>query len=97
MLTDPIARWSMSAACYDSRPPLLLRFERDRPAMAGNCVTYVQLWALVRSDESSRSEESAVIGTLLIIWLGLVPAIWLVWVVSRVPALLVGLGARIRR
>jgi hypothetical protein len=53
--------------------------------------------ALVRSGESSHSEESGVIGTLLILWLGLVPAIWLVWALSRVPALLLSLTARVRK
>ena len=37
------------------------------------------------------------IGTLLIIWLAVVPAIWLVWAVSRVPALFINLTARIRK
>jgi hypothetical protein len=38
-----------------------------------------------------------VIGTLLIIWLGVGLAVWLFWAVSRVPKLLIGLTARIRR
>lgn len=53
--------------------------------------------ALVRSGESSHSEQSGVIGTLLILWLGLVPTIWLVWALSRLPALLVSLTARVRK
>jgi hypothetical protein len=36
-------------------------------------------------------------GTLVIVWLVGVPAVWLVWAVSRVPALFISLAARIRR
>jgi len=38
-----------------------------------------------------------VIGTLLILWLGVGLAVWLLWAVSRVPTLLIGLTARFRR
>jgi len=37
------------------------------------------------------------IGTLLILWLGVGLSVWLLWAVSRVPMLLIGLTARIRR
>ena len=55
-------------------------------------------FALVRSGEAlSRGGLDIVIGTLLIIWLGVGLMVWVLWVVSRVPTLLIGLTARIRR
>ena len=39
----------------------------------------------------------AVIGTFLIVWLCVVPAIWLAWAISHVPALFVSLTARVRK
>ena len=55
-------------------------------------------FALVRSGEAlSRGGLATVIGTLLIIWLGVGLLVWLLWAVSRVPTLLLGLTARIRR
>jgi hypothetical protein len=65
--------------------------------MPANCVTDVWSSALVRLAELPRFEAYAVIGTLLIVWLCVVPAIWLAWGVSRVPALLISLTARVRK
>lgn len=52
---------------------------------------------LLRSSKSLAFEASAMIGTFLIVWLFVVPAIWLAWGVSRVPALFINLTARVRK
>jgi hypothetical protein len=65
--------------------------------MLGNCVTDVSASARVRSAEVPRFEASAVIGTLFIVWLCVVPAIWLAWAVSHVPAFFISLTARVRK
>jgi hypothetical protein len=62
------------------------------------CVTHVcrsRLYAPAR--HSPPGGLATVIGTLLILWLGVGLAVWLLWAVSRLPTLLIGLTARIRR
>ena len=62
---------------------------------AGNCFTSERRFALVRSGDDLAG-ASVVIGTFLILWLGMAPAIWLVWAASFVARLFAGLAARIR-
>ena len=58
------------------------------------CVTYACRSRLYPPVRHSRGGLATVIGTLLILWLGIGLAVWLLWAVSRVPTLLIGLAAR---
>ena len=60
-----------------------------------NCFTYESRLALVRFHEGLAG-ACVVIGTFLIIWLGVAAAIWLAWAASLVARLFVGLASRMR-
>jgi hypothetical protein len=59
------------------------------------CFTYESRLALVRFHEDVAG-ACVVIGTFLILWLGVAAAIWLAWAASFVARLFVGLASRIR-